>query len=51
MLTKKTAIGSLLGKQLSPTKKVSRPYAQNEEDLFKLPALPAIPLIEDEESE
>lgn len=50
MLSKKTAIGSLLGKQLSPTKKVSKP-TQNEDDLFKLPALPEIPQHEDEDSE
>lgn len=50
LLTKKTALGSLLGKQISP-KKASKPCVQTDEDLFKLPTLPAIPRHDDEESE
>lgn len=46
LLSKKTAIGSLLGKQISP-KKNSNTHAQND-DMFKLPALPQK---EDSESE
>lgn len=39
LLGKKTAIGSLLGKQISPTKRSNNADASND-DLFKLPALP-----------
>ncbi|CAG4997697.1 unnamed protein product [Parnassius apollo] len=46
LLGKKSAIGSLLGKQISP-KKASNLAAVNNEDIFKLPALPQ----RDEETE
>ncbi|KAG6450420.1 hypothetical protein O3G_MSEX006561 [Manduca sexta] len=45
ILSKKTAIGNLLGKQISPKK--SNNVAQDADDLFKLPALPE----KEEESE
>ncbi|XP_063617374.1 DNA excision repair protein ERCC-5 [Cydia splendana] len=39
LLSKKTALGSLLGKQISPTKRTN-PVNKEQDDLFKLPALP-----------
>ncbi|XP_063358221.1 DNA excision repair protein ERCC-5 [Cydia amplana] len=39
LLGKKTAIGSLLGKQISPTKRAN-PVNKEQDDMFKLPALP-----------
>lgn len=45
ILSKKTAVGSLLGKQISP--KHSNVHDVNEDDIFKLPALPQ----RDDESE
>ncbi|XP_063529448.1 DNA excision repair protein ERCC-5 homolog [Cydia strobilella] len=39
LLSKKTAIGSLLGKQISPTKRTN-PVNKEQDDMFKLPALP-----------
>ncbi|XP_061707588.1 DNA excision repair protein ERCC-5 [Cydia pomonella] len=39
LLSKKTAIGSLLGKQISPNKKPN-PVNKDQDDMFKLPALP-----------
>ncbi|CAD0195939.1 unnamed protein product [Chrysodeixis includens] len=38
LLSKKTAVNSLLGKQISPGK--SGPTTSNDDDIFKLPALP-----------
>lgn len=46
LLSKKTAISSLLGKEISPPKKSANTSADND-DLFKLPALPQ----QDDESE
>ncbi|KAI5640699.1 XPG i-region domain-containing protein [Phthorimaea operculella] len=49
LLTKKTAVSTLLGKQISP-KKASTSNANND-DLFKLPALPAKDIESESESE
>lgn len=38
LLSKKTAINSLLGKQISPKKNVAQ--TENEDNIFKLPELP-----------
>ncbi|XP_075992652.1 rad2 superfamily protein mus201 [Anticarsia gemmatalis] len=40
LLSKKTAVNSLLGKQISPSKQQTSALASNNDDLFKLPALP-----------
>ncbi|XP_068621435.1 DNA excision repair protein ERCC-5 homolog [Battus philenor] len=50
LLGKKTAIGNILGKQISP-KKVSGLSEEDKDDLFKLPALPKRDEETDSESE